>query len=97
MLRFAREKSRAGQTSFHQLDLCDDLPNGAPECDFGFVAYTRCSSQLRPVSVDTSDVTRIGEGSRVAYAYGYRCCEDRLKADPPRVSQPGSGQPAPRW
>ena len=30
-------------------------------------------------TVDTSDVTRIGEGTGVVYAYGYRCCEDRLK------------------
>jgi hypothetical protein len=30
-------------------------------------------------TVDTSDVIRIGEGTGVVYAYGYRCCEDRLK------------------
>jgi len=24
-------------------------------------------------------VSRIGEGAGVVYAYGYRCCEDRLK------------------
>jgi hypothetical protein len=30
-------------------------------------------------TVDTSDVMRIGEGAGVVYAYGYRCCEDRLK------------------
>src|SRR5258708_24650360 len=30
-------------------------------------------------TVDTSDVTRIGEGSGVVYAYGNHCCEDRLK------------------
>jgi len=30
-------------------------------------------------TVDTSDVTRLGEGTGVVYAYGYRCCEDRLK------------------
>ena len=29
--------------------------------------------------VDTSDVTRIGEGTGIVYAYGYRCCQDRLK------------------
>ncbi|SRR6266849_9926319 len=29
--------------------------------------------------VDTADVIRIGEGSTVVYAYGYRCCPDRLK------------------
>ena len=30
-------------------------------------------------TVDTSDVKRCGEGAGVLYAYGYRCCEDRLK------------------
>jgi hypothetical protein len=30
-------------------------------------------------TVDTSDVIRTGEGAGVVYAYGYRCCEDRLK------------------
>jgi hypothetical protein len=30
-------------------------------------------------AVDTSDVIRVGEGPAVVYAYGYRCCEDRLK------------------
>jgi hypothetical protein len=30
-------------------------------------------------AVDTSDVLRIGEGDGVVYAYGYRCCPDRLK------------------
>jgi hypothetical protein len=29
--------------------------------------------------VDTSDVTKIGEGAGVVYAYGYRCCQDRIK------------------
>jgi hypothetical protein len=30
-------------------------------------------------TVDTSDVIRTGQGTGVVYAYGYRCCEDRLK------------------
>jgi hypothetical protein len=30
-------------------------------------------------AVDTSNVSRTGEGAGVVYAYGYRCCEDRLK------------------
>jgi T5orf172 domain-containing protein len=30
-------------------------------------------------TLDTSDVIRTGEGVSVVYAYGYRCCEDRLK------------------
>jgi hypothetical protein len=30
-------------------------------------------------TVDTSDVTKIGEGAGVVYAYGYRCCQDRIK------------------
>jgi hypothetical protein len=30
-------------------------------------------------AVDTSDVMRSGEGTGVVYAYGYRCCQDRLK------------------
>jgi hypothetical protein len=29
--------------------------------------------------VDTLDVTKIGEGTGVVYAYGYRCCQDRIK------------------
>jgi SAM-dependent methyltransferase len=40
MLRFAQEKSKTARTIFHHLDLCDHLPNGAPECDLGFIAYT---------------------------------------------------------
>jgi Meiotically up-regulated gene 113 len=30
-------------------------------------------------AVDVSDVARLGEGSTVVYAYGYRCAPDRLK------------------
>ena len=30
-------------------------------------------------TVDCSDVMRIGDGAAVVYAYGYRCCPDRLK------------------
>jgi hypothetical protein len=30
-------------------------------------------------AVDTSNVTRIGEGAGIVYAYGYACCPDRLK------------------
>ena len=30
-------------------------------------------------TVDTSDVIRIGSGAGAVYAYGYRCCPDRLK------------------
>jgi T5orf172 domain len=30
-------------------------------------------------AVDTTDVARKGEGAGIVYAYGYRCCEDRLK------------------
>ena len=30
-------------------------------------------------AVDTSDVVRLGEGSKTVYAYGYRCAPDRLK------------------
>lgn len=30
-------------------------------------------------SVDTSDVMRIGDGTKIVYAYGYRCAPDRLK------------------
>jgi hypothetical protein len=35
--------------------------------------------QTVAAAVDTSDVTRIGEGTAFVYAYGYRCCPDRLK------------------
>jgi len=30
-------------------------------------------------AVDTSDVVRVGDGAGAVYAYGYRCCPDRLK------------------
>ncbi len=30
-------------------------------------------------AVDASNVIRIGQGNGVVYAYGYRCCPDRLK------------------
>lgn len=30
-------------------------------------------------SVDVSDVIKLGEGSKVVYAYGYKCAPDRLK------------------
>jgi hypothetical protein len=30
-------------------------------------------------TVDTTDVVREGEGEGIVYAYGYRCCGDRLK------------------
>ena len=41
---------------------------------------TEAQAQHRvEASVDSSDVTRMGEGTAVVYAYGYRCCPDRLK------------------
>jgi hypothetical protein len=30
-------------------------------------------------AVDTSNVIQIGDGTGIVYAYGYRCCQDRLK------------------
>lgn len=30
-------------------------------------------------AVDTSDLTKVGEGAGAVYAYGYRCAPDRLK------------------
>jgi hypothetical protein len=30
-------------------------------------------------TVDTTDVVKKGEGAGIVYAYGYRCCGDRLK------------------
>jgi hypothetical protein len=30
-------------------------------------------------AVDTTDVVRKGDGAGIVYAYGYRCCGDRLK------------------
>ena len=30
-------------------------------------------------TVDTADVVRLGNGQGTVYAYGYRCCPDRLK------------------
>jgi hypothetical protein len=30
-------------------------------------------------AVDTADVVRKGDGAGIVYAYGYRCCGDRLK------------------
>ena len=30
-------------------------------------------------AVDTSDVIRLGDGTKIVYAYGYRCAPDRLK------------------
>jgi hypothetical protein len=35
--------------------------------------------QAVQAAVDTADVLRLGAGSRVVYAYGYRCAPDRLK------------------
>lgn len=35
--------------------------------------------QTVAAAVDTSDMSRIGEGYGFVYAYGYRCCPDRLK------------------
>jgi hypothetical protein len=35
-------------------------------------------------TVDTADVVRKGDGGGIVYVYGYRCCGDRLKVDPPR-------------
>ena len=30
-------------------------------------------------TVDTSEVKKMGEGAGIVYAYGYRCCQDRIK------------------
>jgi hypothetical protein len=37
------------------------------------------AQQTVEATVDSSDVMRIGDGPAVVYAYGYRCCPDRLK------------------
>jgi T5orf172 domain len=51
-------------------------------------------------AVETSDVLRLGEGSKIVYAYGYRCAPDRLKiglteGDPVQriAAQIGTGTP----
>jgi hypothetical protein len=30
-------------------------------------------------TVDTSEVKKMGDGGGIVYAYGYRCCQDRIK------------------
>jgi hypothetical protein len=30
-------------------------------------------------TVDTSEVRKMGDGAGIVYAYGYRCCQDRIK------------------
>jgi T5orf172 domain len=37
-------------------------------------------------TVDSSDVMRMGEGAAIVYAYGYRCCPDRLKVGSTEVN-----------
>jgi hypothetical protein len=53
------------------------LPEASSDTDPGITE----DEAIRAVAsaVDTSDVIRIGEGSKIVYAYGYRCAPDRLK------------------
>jgi len=53
------------------------LPDATSDTDPGITE----DEAIRAVAsaVDTSDVIRIGEGSKIVYAYGYRCAPDRLK------------------
>jgi hypothetical protein len=37
------------------------------------------AQQAVQATVDSSEVMHIGDGAAVVYAYGYRCCPDRLK------------------
>ncbi len=53
------------------------LPTAAGDTDTG-ISEDEALSEVAE-AVDTSDVIRLGEGSKIVYAYGYRCAPDRLK------------------
>ncbi len=53
------------------------LPNGNNETDPG-ISEGEALNEIAE-AVDTSDVLRFGEGTKIVYAYGYRCAPDRLK------------------
>src|SRR5438105_3166463 len=51
---------------------------GRPGGDDPGITEEQAVKTVREI-VDTFDVTKIGEGTGVVYAYGYRCCQDRIK------------------
>ncbi len=66
------------------MDLCHD---GVKRCDSNIGASRGPSSRhgchrvaaVYTEAVDTRDLVREGDGGGIVYAYGYRCCGDRLK------------------
>ena len=53
------------------------LPTAIADTDSG-ISEAEALNEVAE-AVDTSDVVRLGEGSKTVYAYGYRCAPDRLK------------------
>ena len=56
----------------------DQLVNDPSESDDPGISEEQAVRTVKD-TVDTSDVTKIGEGTGVVYVYGYRCCQDRVK------------------
>jgi hypothetical protein len=73
---FTVEQVTQGQL-YPAAEVAQYLPTAASDTDVG-ISEDEAISEVAE-AVDTSDVVRFGEGSKVVYAYGYRCAPDRLK------------------
>lgn len=73
---FTVEQVTQGQL-YPVAEVAQYLPTASSDTDAG-ISEDEALSEVAE-AVDTTDVVRLGEGSKVVYAYGYRCAPDRLK------------------
>lgn len=73
---FTVEQVTQGQL-YPVAEVAQYLPTASSDTDTG-ISEDEALNEVAE-AVDTSDVVRLGEGSKVVYAYGYRCAPDRLK------------------
>jgi T5orf172 domain len=73
---FTVEQVTQGQL-YPVAEVAQYLPTASSDTDAG-ISEAEALSEVAE-AVDTSDVVRLGEGTKVVYAYGYRCAPDRIK------------------
>jgi hypothetical protein len=73
---FTPEQVTQGQL-YPAAEVAQYLPTASSDTDPG-ISEDEAKAAIAD-AVDTSDVLKLGEGSKIVYAYGYRCAPDRLK------------------
>lgn len=73
---FTVEQVTQGQL-YPVAEVAQYLPTASADIDAG-ISEDEALHEVAE-AVDTNDVVRLGDGSKIVYAYGYRCAPDRLK------------------